>query len=70
MTYYDTKMLATPFVSLVVFDTAAIIAISVALATYVPVKSSWSERFRSMTHIKHMGDLSKVFLRSGQIYYL
>lgn len=70
MTYYDTRLLSAPFVTLLVFDTASTIVVSLSLASYVPAQTSWSERIRSMMHIEHMGQLSKVFLRSGQIYYL
>lgn len=59
MTHYDTKMMAMPFVSLVVFNTAAIIAISVALITYVPPRTSWCKVTKSMVYIEHMSQLSR-----------
>lgn len=68
-THSDVKMLTTPFIALVVFDTAVIIVISIALMAYNPARS-WNERIKSMIRSKHMGYISKVFLQSGQIYYL
>lgn len=69
---FDNKMISAPFIALVVFDTATVIVITVALASYgyVPAKVSWSKRVKSVTHTKHLSQLSKTFVRSGQIYYL
>lgn len=67
---FDIKMMSAPFIALVVFDTATVIVITMALVNYVPPETSWSGRLKSVTHTKHLGQLSKTFLRSGQIYYL
>ncbi|KAK7681930.1 hypothetical protein QCA50_014892 [Cerrena zonata] len=58
-----------PVVALIVFDTATIIGISLRITSYNPVQS-WRERLKVLVHGNEMGRIQRLFLRSGQIYYL
>lgn len=66
---FDTRLLAVPSIALAVFDTAAMLAISIGVTAHIQTQP-WNKRIRSMMILKHMGHISKVFLRSGQIYYM
>lgn len=68
-TGYNHWLLFTPFIALIVFDTATIIAILAGFAMHSP-DSSWIAKIKSVISVKHMGHLSGVFVRSGLIYYL
>lgn len=66
---FHSGLLCVPFVSLVVFDTATIITTWVGLMTHSQT-SNWLAYIKTAVSVKHMGRISRVFLRSGQIYYL
>ena len=68
-TEYKTKLLCIPFIALVVFDTTMMLAISLGFVMH-SADRTWSARVKSTMLMEHMGHLSKMFLRSGQIYYL
>lgn len=67
--YLSDHLLPLPLVALVVFDTAVIIAISVHLTMHDSSRS-WTSRLKSVIVAKHMGQITRSFLRSGQVYYL
>lgn len=60
---------AVPFIVLVVFDTAIIIATSFRMAPH-DVSRGWRGRFRSILVIRNAGRVSKALVRSGQVYYM
>ncbi|KAK7681905.1 hypothetical protein QCA50_014867 [Cerrena zonata] len=66
---YNNKLLCTPFIAQAIFDTAVMVAISIGFVRHSP-GPSWNEKLKSTILIKHMGHISGLFLRSGQIYYL
>ncbi|KAK7681896.1 hypothetical protein QCA50_014858 [Cerrena zonata] len=68
-TSYNKKLLSVPFLALVIFDTAVIIATSASFITGSSSRS-WRTKLKSMITTKDVGHISKIFLRSGQIYYL
>ncbi|KAK7681906.1 hypothetical protein QCA50_014868 [Cerrena zonata] len=69
MTDYNSKLLCAPFIALVLFDTTTMVAISDGFIRQAPGRS-WTEKLKSVMLVKHMGRMSGLFLRSGQIYYL
>lgn len=60
---------AVCLLSLAVFDTAVMIAISIRIMSY-SVSQSWKSKLSSLIFGKEMGHTSRLFLRSTQIYYL
>ncbi|KAK7681911.1 hypothetical protein QCA50_014873 [Cerrena zonata] len=66
---YNNKLLCAPFVAMVIFDTTTMIAISDGFIRRAPGRS-WTEKLKSVMLNKHVGPISGLFLRSGQIYYL
>ncbi|KAK7681912.1 hypothetical protein QCA50_014874 [Cerrena zonata] len=58
-----------PFIVLVIFDTAVIIGISYGMSSVIPTRSIRS-KLRSLLVTNNMGQLSRAFLRTGQVYYL
>ncbi|KAK7681908.1 hypothetical protein QCA50_014870 [Cerrena zonata] len=67
---YTIWLLFIPYVALVIFDTATMMAIIVGFASMYRPDSSWIARVTSTISMKHMGHISGVFVRSGLIYYL
>ncbi|KAK7681916.1 hypothetical protein QCA50_014878 [Cerrena zonata] len=63
-------MIFSSYITLVVFDTATMVAIIVGFTTMYSPGSSWIARTKSTIMTKHMGHISGVFVRSGLIYYL
>ena len=57
------------FIATAAYDTLMYLAISSRLATFAPT-SGWKARLKSFITGDGLGWLSKVLLRSGQIYYL
>lgn len=60
---------AVPFITLVIFDTAVIIASSFRMVPY-DASRGWRGRIESVLAIRNVGRVSKAFVRSGQAYYM
>ena len=65
----SSHFITSPFATLVVFDSAVTIAISIHLLSYIPAQS-WSSRIKTVFLARDMGRIPRLILRSGQIYYL
>jgi len=53
-----------------IFDTLIFLAISLRLASTSMIGNSWRDRLSSFVRGKGLLRLSKILLRSGQLYYL
>lgn len=67
--HFNGLLLAVPFVPLLVFDSSVVVAISIHIMRYSP-DSSWKARFRLLFGEKNIGHISRLFLRTCQLYYL
>lgn len=60
---------AAGFLLVAIFDTAVMIAISIRVMSY-SLSQTWKSKLYSLVFGNEMGDTSRMFLRSTQIYYL
>ena len=58
-----------PFISLVLFDSVAVYITLVGLISATP-EQKWYERIKNLVGTEYMGHTSRVFLRTGQAYYV
>ena len=61
---------AGPITSIFVYDTLIILAISYRLAADAVTGASWHSRLLSIIQGKGLYSLSKLLMRSGQLYYM
>ncbi|KAK7681931.1 hypothetical protein QCA50_014893 [Cerrena zonata] len=61
-------LVAIPFIALVSFDTAVMVAVSMYIVKYNPAQS-WKEKVKILMQADHISQIERVLLRSGQIYY-
>ena len=66
---FNIRFLSAPFIALVIFDTAVIIAIVLGMMDHSS-HAAFSTRFRSIVLAKNMGPLCRIFLQTGYIYYV
>ena len=68
---YDRRIICIPFIVLVAFDTAVLVAGLAGLTTHNPNSgTSWYSEMKATIMTKNMGPISQAFLRSGYLYYL
>lgn len=67
--HLSNHLLPIPLVALVVFDTAVLIAVSVHFSMYDSSESR-KARLKALILTSNMGRVTRMFLRSGQIYYV
>ena len=65
---YHPKALSIPFISLVLFDTVAVYLTSMGLIAPIPART-WNDRITRLVRPEYMGHISRIFLRTGQVYY-
>ena len=63
------KALSIPFISLVLFDSVAVYITLVGLISATP-EQKWYERIKNLIGTEYMGHTSRIFLRTGQAYYV
>ncbi|KAK7681929.1 hypothetical protein QCA50_014891 [Cerrena zonata] len=67
--HYDRLLGAVFFIALVVFDTAVIVAVSLWMLHY-SLTPTWRARIRTLISGDDTGHTGRIFLQSGQIYYI
>ena len=68
---YDRWIICIPFIVLVAFDTAVLVAGLAGLMTHNPDSGTpWYSEMKATIMTKNMGPISQAFLRSGYLYYL
>ena len=68
-TSYNNRLLCAPIIAMVAFDTTTMIVISIGFAKQSS-SPSWIGKAHSLMSTRNIGSISKVFLRSGQFYYM
>lgn len=59
-----------PLLLLLAFDTAVVVAVSIRVMRYSGTDQSWKSKIRLLLFGEYLGHTPRVFLRTGQIYYL
>ena len=66
---FHPKVLSIPFASLVLFDSVAAYITMVSLISASP-EQKWYEKIKNLIGTEYMGHTSRIFLRTGQAYYM
>ena len=66
---FHPKALSIPFISLVLFDSVAVYITLIGLLSATSERK-WYESIKSLISTEYMGHTSRIFLRTGQAYYV